>query len=364
MLATAYNAKPESVRCDFMTTQIFTDDYISTIQIPANPLERRFSTLLASKDYFKPIRERLEAIISKYPNSHKQTIINNIRSEDDETCQEAISELYVFDCLSNEFNPIEIEPQLPYLLGNQKTPDFWVENNSIFEVATIFYKYDPLELDIVETLNTIQSPIKLMLDVIRNKPNHQPRLSVIKKEFDGLLKSKKGITKIEDVFLKSKTGISFSGQICKGDINHPTVGRVTHSYGFDEDDTDYKNTARNVIRNKLKKYSNITNLGHPLIVVIYNRNDFLEYNDWEEIAFGDREYLFNQESATIKGGLRKHSIIQPNANTSLSALLVKDLTRPYGYILIKNPYAKTTIDSIQARIEKAFQTRELRKTSA
>jgi hypothetical protein len=139
---------------------------------------------------------------------------------------------------------------------------------------------------------------------------------------------------------------------------------VMYSQGFDKHDIDYKNTARKAIRKKLRKYSKITNLGYPLIIVLYNRNDFLLDEDWEEIAFGDREYLFDQTTARIKGVLGKNAIIQPNANKSLSALIVKDLTRPDGYILIKNPYAKTTIDGIQTRIEEAFQTRELQRSRA
>jgi hypothetical protein len=347
-----------------MTPQIFTDDYLSSIQNPANPLERRFSTLLATKDYFEPIRERLEVILGKYPNTYKQIMIGKIRSEDDEACLSAISELNIFDCLTREFNPIQIEPELPCLLGNQTKPDFWVESNSIFEVATIFCKYDPLELDIVETLNKIRNPIKLMLGPIRSKPDEQPRLSDIKKEFEGLLKSKESITKIEDFFFKSKTGVLFSGKVYKGDINHPTVGSVMYSQGFDKHDIDYKNTARKAIRKKLRKYSKITNLGYLLIIVLYNRNDFLLDEDWEEIVFGDREYLFDQTTARIKEVLGKNAIIQPKANKSLSALIVKDLTRPDGYILIKNPYAKTTIDGIQTRIEEAFQTRELQRSRA
>ena len=342
---------------------VFTEEYISSIPDPSEHFERGFSTLLATNPYFSELRERLERIVHSLPKNYKPRFINNLKSTKDKTCLSSISELFVYEKLVLEFNPVEIETTLEIV--DNKTPDFWVENNVAFEVATLFEKIVPYEYDIIEALNEIESDIKLMLGGIWNikDKNKSLKTSKIKSQFEELFRNNSEITKLTPFVIHTEEGVILKGNMYKGKREHSTVGSISHSHGFDVQDPNYKKTARKSILKKLRKYKKLTEAGLPLVVVIYNRVDWItDVESWDEILYGDKEFEFKPnttETLTIK---RRGGIISPNKNTTLSSILIRDITTKDGYYFIDNTYARTPLDAdLKSRIIKSFDGKEITK---
>lgn len=333
--------------------KIFTNEFVESLDDTRNYFERKYIEILSTKEDFKSFREKLEKIILTVPENIRQTFINKIRSYKDTHCLSAISELIIFEGLNKEFNCVEFETRLEQIDG--KTPDFWVDKSIAFEVATIFEQLNPFEYELAETLNKIHnSNIKVMLGVVWNiPPKSQPKLKRIKKYFEELFKNNQNIKELTPFFHRTEEGIILRGYLYKGDVRHQTVGRVTHSYGFREDDINYKKIARKRIQDKLRKYKKLSDEGFPVIVVIFNRVDWILSDEkfWDETIFGD-----------IKNNRRTNILVTPDKNTSLSAVIVRDSMNENGSFLIKNPFAKVKIDHIQRKIEGAFKTKEINCT--
>ena len=339
---------------DRLMTLIFTNEFNQLIDQPVSPFDRSYIKSLAMSPNLIPIRDRLESIIAKYPVDKRNEMINLIRSFSDIECLSRISELYVFDNLFNNFDRIDIEP--PLAIIDNKTPDFWVNNSLAFEVATLFEQSDPHEYSIIETLNSIKSEVKVLLSPIRNIPrNESPKLREIRDHFVDLFQQKTNIHQLEPFVYQSSQDILISGQLYKANVDRFTVGSIMTPYGFDDDDPDYKKSVRKTIKDKTSKYKKLSEHGYPFVLVLYNLNDNLDNEEFDEIIFGDIGcYINNGQITEIRQG---NMMFHPNKYTSLSAILIKDYTTANDFFLFENPYAKVPITQFRDVIIKAFNVK-------
>jgi len=322
---------------------IFTKDYIASIRNPGNPFERKYIFLLSTHPYLKHLRERIDLIFTKYPEEKRSTLINKIKSENDIDCFSAISELFVFEILNDNFEQVDVETPLPII--NNATPDFWVDNSIAFEVATIFNIDDPFESEIYEAFNQIHSNFRTIIYEINNPSHIQPTISEIKNEFQKLINSNSelSIGDYKDFEIIVKNNIRIIGKLFKSGKNKNTVVGTSMSYDYSKEQTIlYENRIRNRIREKLLKYGKLTKKGIPFVAVIYDRTDLYFDKFWQELIFTGNNKIFN-----------------PNFNTSLTALLIKDYDTGYNYKLAKNPYARQKLGTLEEKIKAAFTTREL-----
>jgi len=340
--------------------EIFTPEFINSIKKPGQPFERRYINYLSTYKRIEWVRDKIEHIIVKYLAEKKPSLIDRIRSEDDTICLSAISELYVFDLLISNFKKVEVEPELKFLNG--KMPDFFVDDKYIFEVATLFTKINPFEFEIYEALNEIEGNTKVMLGSIYNLPKTSPKLSEIKKEFEDLFEKHKSTEMPVDFEIKTKQGIVIGGRLHSGKPEHSTVGAIVSGLNDDEDS---KKRTRNVIRAKLRKYNQAKLEKVPFFIVLYNLDDNLIFDeDWDEIIFGAKKFIFDEKGVALQNIIRENSVIQKGQNRSLSGLLIRDYdsyNSGHNYIMVKNKFAFNPIDEIEGQIKVAFKARPLIK---
>ena len=354
--------------CNFrrrpIMSKIFTNEYIKSIT-QSNFFERGFAGLMATNSYFKDLREKLEKIISKIPEEEVGNYILKLKSTNDIECLSAVSELFIFERLSSQFSDVEIE--MPIKIIDNKTPDFWVDKEYKFavEVATVFEQINPLEYEIIETLNNIESEIKIMLSTIWNIKGRkeQIKLKKIKQQFESLFEENKNITELKPFNIQTDEGIILRGKLYKGNKSHSTVGSRNHSYGFDIEDPDYKKIVRKRILQKLRRYKKLTTNEIPLIVVLYNRVSWInEIRDWDEIIYGDKEYIFKTNSLEVEKISRRNTVIGPDKNTTLSAIVTNNLLEKDTYFYIENPYARAKVNgALKNKLLKAFNAKEIKE---
>lgn len=333
---------------------IFTDEYIDSVSVSHWPFEGRYIKRLATDEKMGYLRKKIEDILVDYPEAKKDRMIDAIKFLSDLECRASLSELFVFGRLIKYFSNVEVEIPLDFL--DNKTPDFWVENEIAFEVVSLFETTSPIEDSIIETLNSIRSRVKIMLDSIKNLPEDRlPKLKEIRNYFENLLNQNQSLSKPIEFIHQFSQGIVISGKLYKGEIAHSTVGAKINSALV----TPYNKSVRGRIREKIRKYKKLKTNGFPFIVVLYSYNDWLDVEDFDEILLGDMEYSVNSRTAKIQNVNRKNAIFNPKRNTSLSAVLIKDHSMDDEYFLIENPHAAIKLDKYKDRIRKAFKTREL-----
>lgn len=341
---------------------IFTDDFLQKVGNSSNHFEREYVRFLAKNPKMATLRQQLEDIIVNYPEAKRNEMITNLRSFDDIQCQSRISELIIFDKLAKVFHDLEVEPVLAEVDG--RTPDFWIPGRVAIELFTIFDKTNPHEDSIIETLNTIRSSVKIIMLSIKNIGDDSPKMGEIRDYFIKLFEQKEGITALEPFYYKTNQGIIISGFLHKGNVDHPTVSGVWSTYGSTEGDPDYKKIVRGRIKGKLKKYKKLVNSNIPIVVIIANRNTWIDEKDYDEILFGDEQFNFNPNDVSNFWVTRTDVFLRRDQHTSLSAVLIEDNTNYGTYFLIENPFARVNVDSIRSEIRSAFPTKELNVSRA
>ena len=319
---------------------IFTDEFVSTLR-KGKYFERKQIELISTSPNSERFRNQLEKIIKKFPSGKRDELINKIRSLDDETSLAAISELLAYEFIQRLFdkNSIQIEPVLKEV--DNKTPDFFVENEMVFEVTTLFEKINTSWHDIVETINTIKTDFRVMLSVNNIPADKRIKLKEIKNQFIKLFEDNRELEQIKNFNFQSKEGVILSGTISKGKTGNPTVGAVSTSYGFNSPDTiDYVKTARKKINKKISKYKKITNFGYPLVIIVYNSNKWIHDYEWDEIIYGDDVNNLNEENDEKVEKRKRNGIIIPHKSSSVSAILISSRNEPGKFLFFCNKNAK------------------------
>ncbi len=323
---------------------IFTEEFIAKIKKPSKSFERKYINFLSTEPDLLHLRKKIDQILTKYPEDKRTKLIKDIKNENDSICFSALSELFVFEVLCNNFEKVEVQIPLPNL--NNLTPDFWVDDSLAIEVATIFNIVDPFENEIYEAFNQVRTNFKTIIYEINNASHNQPKLSEIKNEFIKLLNinSELQIGNIIDYKIITKNNISIIGKLFKSKDKNNTVAGTSMKFDFSEVQTIlYQKRISGRIREKLLKYGKLTHQGIPLIVVIYDKTDLYFDTFWNDLLSNGPKRIFN-----------------PRFNTSLTALLIKDYDTGYDYKLAKNPYARVKLGGLEDKIQKAFGTRELK----
>ena len=161
--------------------RIFTEDYLASISGVPAPFEgSRIKRIALSNDApFRGRREALESKIAAYPEAQQAELIGRIQSFSDEESQAAQAELDVHELLRREFNPVQVEPALAIVGG--KTPDFWVEGQAAFEVASTFAHENSVVRDLIKALNAAPSEVKVFGIKVYNVPDDRfPKISVLR----------------------------------------------------------------------------------------------------------------------------------------------------------------------------------------
>jgi hypothetical protein len=315
---------------------VFTNEFIESLKPAGNPFERAYIAQLAKDTKAAALRDRIEALLAKYPEDNRDVMITQIRSVSDIECRSNLAELYVYGNLIEHFKVVQVEPPLSFL--DNKTPDFWVDDRAAFEVATLFEEDDPNYFAIVETLNSLTGNIKLILSHCTiQTPDKTPRLKPIREFFADLFAKKADITKPES-FLYRSPDVIIAGNMYRGDPAHPTVGSIIKSY-TSSDGSDYQKAVRRVVKRKLAKYKKLAEAKRSLAIVLYNLNDWLDLDDFDEIFFGSVAFDVDWDTRRPNNLRREGAVMNPAFNRSLSAVLVKDIGQLNRYFLIENPWA-------------------------
>lgn len=332
---------------------IFTKEFINSVEKTYSPFERSYIKYLATFPKLEHKRRKLEEIILNYPEDKRSEMINLIRSFEDTESIAYINELYVYGILYKHFSSINVEKPLKCI--DNKTPDFFVNNSLAFEVTTLFEQTDPNEYSIIETLDEIESNIKIANFAIKNLPQSgTPVLSEIKSHFLEVFQEKEdSLYQPEKFIFYFSDGVVISGIMYRGNQRKPTVSSVASTNGINRYDTQYEVVLRRKIKSKLKKYKDLSYNNYSLILVIFDNTKWLEEEDYHKILFG--EYT-TDPSQQMEG--RRNVLLRPNKYNCLSALLMKDSTSSDTYFFIKNPYASVRIDPYEEKIIKAFNANQ------
>lgn len=354
----------------FVMAYIFTPEFLQSIDDSTNAFERNDIARIAllEGDNPKQYRELLESYIAQYPVDKRDPLIELIRSPSDIESKAARAELIVFGLLISLYKKVDVEPAIKDIFSlpeeltefGQKTPDFIADNKVVFEVASIFEAPDPIEQSIIETINTIDGGTHIFnLRIVNHLPDKNPRLSKIKDLVSAQLEKHTG-EPLEPFVLNSPEGIVISGYMYTGDPSHATVGGTISSYGFSDNEKEYVNAIRNnPISKKIRKYRFLSKIRIPHVLVIYNYNDWLDPEDFDDIFFGDKEYHVSLSANSIDSVTRRNSILQPQKNTSLSAVLIRNYRTRDGFYLLENPWAEVHLGDHLSDIRKAFKTKPL-----
>lgn len=331
-------------------TNVFTDEFKSNFDSSDSPYNGSFIKNLTINEKLIELRNRIEDMIGKYPKEKKSTIIENIRSFNEIISRSNLSELYTYNILYNNYQSVEVEKPLDFV--NNKTPDFWVDQNKAFEVFSTFETDNPIEYAIHETINAISTERKIILGPIKNLSDEiYPKLSEIRHYFLGLLNREPNSKDPEPFIKRFSQGFILSGKLYKGNKRHTTIGA---KIGGVITNTGYISSVRKRIKDKISKYSGISKSGYPLIIVIYNYNDFLDNNDIYTVLFGDEihEVDMNTGKVTIS---HKNGLIRKDINTSLSSILVRKRGSLDEYHLVNNPFARVQLGKHEEKIIKSFK---------
>jgi len=333
---------------------VFTDDFKKKFEPDDSPYDGSFIKKLTLNENLSFLRNRIEKAIAKYPQNKRTTMIDNLHSFSEIICRSSLSELYTFDILHKNYDVVNVEKPLNFV--NNKTPDFWVNENLVFEVLSTFEEEKPKEGAIKEAINSIKTNYKIVLGPIKRlTENEYPKLSEVREYFLKLLKDDSRLNSLKSFQHKFSQGFVLSGKIYRGKKEHATVGAEISGAVINNN---YISSVRNRIEKKVKKYSDVSKSDFPFIVVLFNYNDFLGFEDILSVLFGDEKYSVNMD--TLKEWYwRENSMIQENKNTSLSAILVRKKSTLDEFYLYENPYARVPIDSHVDKIITAFKAERI-----
>jgi hypothetical protein len=120
------------------------------------------------------------------------------------------------------------------------------------------------------------------------------------------------------------------------------------------DGSDYQKAVRRVVKRKLAKYRKLAEAKRPLVIVLYNINDWLDLDDFDEIFFGSVAFDVDWDTRRPINLRREGAVMNPAFNRSLSAVLVKDIGQLNRYFLIENPFAHVPLGDLRDPVIRAF----------
>jgi hypothetical protein len=332
---------------------IFDDAFLSTLDGQGAAFERgriaRTAKLPAAKDF----RDRLEAAVADYPVKQRPALIGRIRSLADIESLSAISECFVYAHLRCEFGKVEVER--PFASVQGKTPDFFVPDlNLAVEVASLFDSPDPNYTAVIETINTLRSTSKVVMFRARHLPRDEnPRLSEVKAALSPILDDYDGTTPFEWFSCRTPQGIELSGALIKGKIEHAVVGGTYDSQGSSAGQSGYNASIRQgVLKDKVKKYRGLATAGTKLLLVLYSQNNWLDEDDFDEILFGEEEYVEDEKSQFRSH--RRQAFITPNHNRALSGVIIYSGLFREKWLIVPNQYATVPLAEAVAPLQRAF----------
>jgi hypothetical protein len=94
---------------------VFTNEFIESLKPAGNPFERAYIAQLAKDPKAAGLRDRIEALLAKYPEDKRDVMITQIRSVSDIECRSNLAELYVYGNLIEHFKVVQVEPPLSFL---------------------------------------------------------------------------------------------------------------------------------------------------------------------------------------------------------------------------------------------------------
>jgi len=327
-----------------MPNQLFSTDFLSQFHQPGNPFERSYIKLLSTKESLQPNRDRIEHLLSLYPDSDRGRIISLIQSFDDIECFSALAELYTFENIYKIDSSLAIEPQIAD--ADDRTPDF-VTHDFVFEVASLHKKGNSKYFSIIETINTIDTEYKVIIRDIANIPEDGfPKLREIREKFISLFNELESINNPYDAFhIVSSQGIAIYGIVYKANRGYAVVQSIFENYGLNGEEEQYRKSIRKTIKKKIKKYKGVVHAYKKLIIVLYNYNDWLDEEDFIEILFGDEVLVIDGPNPGDYHIEKRNVLLRPDQHRSVSAILVKKYSTPNDYILIENPYAEKSLNT-------------------
>lgn len=323
---------------------IFTKEYISTFDGIGNHFDRDFLKLLATNDTHRIYREQIEDVIKLYPKDKAIQIVNSFRKSENQSCKAIIAELFTYKKLVEVFGSdnISIEEPLDILKG--KTPDFNINNEIIFEVFSVFEEPHPIEAEIREMLNKIDTPFCISLNQIFGLPIKKAVSIVdIKEYFLKLFQENKELRGEKKFSYVSNNGISLSGRFFKSEIKGNVVVSIAKNYLPDFNTYRQKliTNIRKRISEKVKKYNRLKDAGIPFVLVIFDYIGHLlsEKYEWDMIFKGDK--IKNIES---KNEFYKNSVFKKNTNTTLTSVIV-NISRKDTFYFFDNPFSQNKLES-------------------
>ncbi|MBH8557913.1 hypothetical protein [Hymenobacter negativus] len=349
------------------TPLLFTPELMSAVKRTEHQHYKNYFQYLIQEPGLEPVRQQLEEDLQAYPSERISKTLGEIKSQDKKQSISAIAEVQAFRRLKKAFTTVEIEKPLEIVGG--KTPDFWVDDALAFEVFAVFDEAPSQQHEIISAINQIISDVKVVIRIDfspdeevddEGKPIKQKNINFkpteIKKAFIELFQKHPTPTFNEPFFLRFRDGLIISGYFWPLPSNYggPTVFSVIESYSSNDESKDYIKSIRKRLQSKLSKYKSLTEEGIPLVVILYNKNHWIQSQDITEVLYGTPTSFYDGEK--IIEGPTKDGIIRINQNRALSAVLIKqdDVNTPFK--LIENPHARAPLsEELKAKIITAFE---------
>ena len=309
-----------------------------------NVFERGYLQFLRGQPGLKDFRDRIDAIMEKFPHENIHKLRKDIESKNDEQCKAAITELLIFDILHSIFDKVEVEP---IIKGKKRlTPDFRINDEFIVEVATVFSKVTPFLQEIYETINQIPSNFVVIFSNISNLPKTNPKVSEVKNLFRELFDDNSELMEGKSMKFdrRSKQGIEFSGTIMKTRSHHPNVAVTMSDYSFEDKTLQEFERISKRIKAKTSKY---VNLKVPIFVVIEDKTDIVDDQFWKTLMY--------------EGNDKVRPILTDTTSSFVCAILVRDYDTGFLYKYYENKVTKGLYDRIKSQIMKAFKVRGIEK---
>ncbi len=323
---------------------VFTPEFLETLRGSGKPFERGYFKLLATYPRLESFRVEIESVVRRFPSEKRNKIIQDIRSSEDYQSLSALTELFVYQGLTEVFDNVEVEPEI-----YGKTPDFVTDGKYVFEVATQIEKENHIFSSIVESINEIKNGLHVFIsscDIPHGLKN--VKTSVIKKEFISLFQKFIEDTSNNSFRISTVEGIKIRGLIAKkSKSRNYNVGSVSKSYtGTGEEQ---KEMILNVIKKKKAKYRRLSKNGYPFVLILKCRFSSFHDYEWLDLILGYEGH--------------QNGIFQPNKNTSISAILVAKYDSLFDkYWLFKNPYSINPISKeVLEKLNQAFEVESAEK---
>jgi len=281
------------------------------------------------------IRKILDNWFSFYPKSNSREFTKRFRSVNNDDHKSAFFELFIFTLFRNLGSKIEVHPSLD---NRKKTkPDFKVKLNSIEFIVECCLSGDP-NIDekiqshinnICDKLNSFKSEYHFFVDFIKSNKNSPSDGKLLR-----FIQSKIKLLNNEIVTEKDDIKWSFESNGWKIEIklvSKPKEFNLARNVGLFKNSPlliDSKKKIIHAIKNKTPaKYGNFK---LPYIIAVNSQDIFLNFDEFEEILFNQKNNLF----------IRNNEII----NKRISGLLFCEGINPLNYNkakfrLLINPWA-------------------------